>query len=199
MLAHEPEPLSFARARLPAALARLITEAELLAGTFPRPGLQRRHVFDFEDGLRLIVSREDHGSQRIGPRRGLGEVVHVSASLTAGSSELRRCQFARNPRKAFLLAAIARMAELLDRPYRESLFLWSESGYVPHWFLKIDQDPLCASASPRELLRCCLESPDWHNCPPEYTGGGDWCCWQAGERDEEIECPCPCHRERRGT
>lgn len=67
-----PEPLETLRVRYPVALRDLIEIDSVLQGTQLRPGEQRTHVFDCEDGLRLIVSRDDLG---------MGPVLHLSASI----------------------------------------------------------------------------------------------------------------------
>ena len=57
-LPHESEPLAKLRARYAAALAPIHDAESLMLGTVERPGQRRRHVFDFDCGYRLIVSRE---------------------------------------------------------------------------------------------------------------------------------------------
>jgi hypothetical protein len=53
-----------AKARVPAALRRVFV-LEDLRDPSQRPGLLREHVFDFQDGMRMIVSREDWAAQGI--------------------------------------------------------------------------------------------------------------------------------------
>jgi len=55
---YAPEPVESARKRMPAALHDVYDPLEVEAGKQTRPGLLRKHVFDFEDGMRMIVSRE---------------------------------------------------------------------------------------------------------------------------------------------
>lgn len=73
MLGFEPESVEAARARLPQALAPIYDPLDLRSGEL-RPGEQRRHVFDFEEGIRLIVSRDLLIDSSRPPE------VHVSAS-----------------------------------------------------------------------------------------------------------------------
>jgi hypothetical protein len=65
-----PEPVTALQARYAAAVEHLY-EGRELAGS--RPGNQRQHVFDWADGLRLIVSRERTAEGRVG--------VHFTASV----------------------------------------------------------------------------------------------------------------------
>ena len=51
----QPEAWETMIARFPAAVAPLY---DVTATNLNAPGLQRRHIFDFPDGLRMIVSRE---------------------------------------------------------------------------------------------------------------------------------------------
>lgn len=72
MLPFEPEKLESMRARLPQALS-VVYNYEIIESGGQRPGEQRQHVFDFEDGIRCILS-VDEGQQT--PRH-----LHMSFSL----------------------------------------------------------------------------------------------------------------------
>lgn len=80
-LPFEPEPASIARGRWHRATLRVWDYGSLLpwlpttldeAALMDRPGLYRDHVFDFHDGIRLIVGTETY--------KVLGTLLHVSAS-----------------------------------------------------------------------------------------------------------------------
>jgi hypothetical protein len=58
-LTFQPESDESAVARMPAALRRLFVLADIERDPSQRPGLMHEHVFDFQDGMRMIVSRED--------------------------------------------------------------------------------------------------------------------------------------------
>ena len=65
-LPFKPETFEGIKARLPIALVDVYE-----IHTEPRPGLQRKHVFDFQDGVRMIISRDAVDGD---------SCVHVSAS-----------------------------------------------------------------------------------------------------------------------
>lgn len=86
-LPFQPESIDQLRARFDAALETVFdyrdcdpNEANRVGPSFferpelqgRRPGAQRKHVFDYPDGFRLIISRDDWGS---------GATVHVSGSV----------------------------------------------------------------------------------------------------------------------
>lgn len=55
----QPEPLNALKARYAKALAPVFNFMDTQIK--PAPGMKREHVFDFENGLRMIASREYHG------------------------------------------------------------------------------------------------------------------------------------------
>jgi len=57
-LPFEPECLECMKQRFTKALESVYDQESIAAGKGPRPGQYRVHVFDFQDGYRLIVSRE---------------------------------------------------------------------------------------------------------------------------------------------
>ena len=71
----QPESLESMRSRFSKAIAHAVSVEKVAKD--PRnayyPSKYRTHVFDSEDGIRLIVSRDRDGDQ---------EVIHVSASLS---------------------------------------------------------------------------------------------------------------------
>ncbi len=146
MLPFEPESLCAAKARLPAALEPLLTRAQLLAGTAPRIGLDRRHVFDFEDGMRVIVSREDHGGGAGMPLFNFhGTVIHASASFFEGQAVERltaaiRTEGAEAAKRAFQLACESRLRELFGPLRRLPAPCWSADKGVPNWFIPYHEE-----------------------------------------------------------
>lgn len=71
-----PESVERLIARFPEALEPTYDPQEIAARKVTRPGQQRKHVFDFEDGVRCIASHEMHNGRK---------VLHMSFSLSANS------------------------------------------------------------------------------------------------------------------
>lgn len=71
-LTFQPEPDAMLKMRFIGALTPVYDADEILKGS-ARPGTQRKHVFDFCDGMRMIVSRERVGDDIF---------LHVSVSFT---------------------------------------------------------------------------------------------------------------------
>jgi hypothetical protein len=67
------ETMPVLQARYAAAVTPLYQSADIRDGRVARPGVQRKHVFDLENGVRLIVSRERFLDGRIG--------VHICGSF----------------------------------------------------------------------------------------------------------------------
>lgn len=138
MLPHEPEPLERLQARFAKALEPVYDVCLIAQGWQTRPGAYRRHLFDFEDGLRLLVSRER--LPLMGPDGRTAAVhLHVSASFEAGLAlerdlvrRLKRDHAHRVVTRWFVPLVERRFAQLSDVPL---IFhgLSSEKG-VAHWF-----------------------------------------------------------------
>lgn len=119
---HQPETLIDAQRRYPAAVAEVYDVESIKLGTVDPPSRHRRHVFDFADGLRLIISRERYEDGRL--------LVHVSASFACGS-ELHR-QFP--GLMEFMRLACRRFWDVSgDR--RVMRFVGITCGNVPHWLV----------------------------------------------------------------
>lgn len=70
------EPTDRLLARFKEALTPVYDAEEIVQRKVLRPGQQRKHVFDFEDGVRVIASHEIHSGRT---------VLHMSVSLAANS------------------------------------------------------------------------------------------------------------------
>lgn len=71
-LPFHPEPIESLRSRLPKALEHIWTVKDDFSPMKDRPGLHRENVFDFESGLRLLISKD--------ALPGFPITVHVSTS-----------------------------------------------------------------------------------------------------------------------
>lgn len=129
-----PEPEAALRARYPAALAELYDAEGVRLGSVTPPTRRRPNVFDFEDGLRLIVSRDDHGGEA-------GVVVHLSAGLGTGTALERTLRGAHCP--GCVVALLCERVEGAWRTLRgrgRLRFLGLSGGDVPHWIAPAPRD-----------------------------------------------------------
>ncbi len=121
------EPLDALRARYPQALAHVYDTDAIRDHGAIRPGECAGNVFDFEDGLRLIISRE---------RIDAGVVLHISASLQAKTrlaDKLRRSGgTAARLQIEFMRAAEKRFRELSGNEQALDFVFWTQ-GMIPHW------------------------------------------------------------------
>lgn len=138
-LPFEPEPDEVLRERFWRALEPTL-DAERIRPR-DRPGLHRRHVLDFESGLRLIVSRELHRD---------GVKVHVSASVMSGSRLFgRAARITRQGGKAGVQRWFRTLVEAVLRRQlgaeRKLVFVgWSSGNGIPHWLIP-DGEPATAA------------------------------------------------------
>ncbi len=130
-LAFEAQPITALAARYQKALEGVFTQARVQAGE--RPGLIRAHVFDFENGLRLIISRDE-------TYKGPEGHLHVSASVedrddcTAAIAIRHMIAHAgiAAGKRTLQELAMAAFATIAGRPM--PLFLgWTHDKGVPHW------------------------------------------------------------------
>ena len=73
MLPFEPQSNDELKARFPLAVETPVEVEKIQAGIQPHPSKNRKHVFDYEDGMRLIISIDQIEDTRY---------FHVSASGT---------------------------------------------------------------------------------------------------------------------
>jgi len=103
MLPHEPETMAKMKVRFSAAIAETIDVDAVNAGKVEAPSKQRKHVFDFQDGMRLIFSIDKTDGIRF---------VHTSAS---GSESYFKTLVGENIFNGFVEDALLRMAALLGK------------------------------------------------------------------------------------
>ncbi len=119
----EPEPIEEACERFPVALE---TTYEAWRSDLPgwnRPGQKRENIFDFEDGLRLMVSRDVLHA-------GGEPVIHVSASLH--EEEAVESGWDRLSKKRFERGVRQRLETLTGGRVRVGS-MWLTCGGIPHW------------------------------------------------------------------
>lgn len=164
-LPFEPETIEQAKARLGAALDPVYHQQDVLDG---RPAQDRKHVFDFEDGMRLIVSRDE--------LNGVEASTHVSASFevegawkASGEVRLKRGLLPFLVEVGMRWTALGRSGHLM-------LIGQSPAG-IPHLIEIQSGQPLVqAIAGTAALPR--LPMPDCPQCKIRYNDcqleEGDW-------------------------
>ena len=128
-LPFKPESDSDLKKRIPAALTPLIDPEHCLA-TGQYPSSNRRHVLDFEDGMRLIVSRD---SVKIG---GANQAVHVSGSIEPESPLHSFLPRGINAYPQLCKTIAARIEAMLDMKNVSTIpTVITPTGKIPHWYL----------------------------------------------------------------
>lgn len=69
-----PQPLEELKARYPKALEKLYIQLDVASGKRLRPAWNKDNVFDFLDGIRLVISKEQQPDGRL--------VIHIAGSVT---------------------------------------------------------------------------------------------------------------------
>jgi len=115
MLSFQPEPEVVLKARYKDALVEVWDLEEMKVDPDKRPGNLRKHVFDFYDGLRLIISRD---------RDGKDIYTHYSASMSSTSEPPDIRQFV-----GFIMAHIN---SLRDTPIQGRCNLFGSEGGIIH-------------------------------------------------------------------
>lgn len=141
-----PESLEAMKARFPEAIEHPYDVDEIALRVELRPGMDRKHVFDFEDGIRLIISRDYE--------RGRKPLLHFSGSVDENHIEDWKVKF--GAAMQVLPTPLLRLNFFFKRTleiFPERFFQISgidvrkrepdhvSSGYVPHWFLKDEELP----------------------------------------------------------
>jgi hypothetical protein len=130
MFPHNPQSLGAMRARFLEAIAESKLE-------FAKHGSRAECVFDFKDGVRLIVSRTPL------PLATDRQVIHVSASARPGSSSWRRLQEA-DGGIWFTKIVACRFADLAEgngmRGTVRLQFVECDEHGVPHWQVECVSD-----------------------------------------------------------
>jgi hypothetical protein len=121
-LPQEPESLEKMKARFPAALAEFVDAEEIVRNPAKAPSKNRKHVFDFADGMRLIVST-DIIEKKV--------LVHVSVS-----GDARYAKSINNSREEFDEDLWLRLAALLGHRPPGSVQHFFSKGGVLHLFFR---------------------------------------------------------------
>jgi hypothetical protein len=128
-----PEPLPMLRMRYPWAVDHIHDEARLADGLEPDPAAEPHHVFDFADGLRLVVLRSTGGDGR----------TRLQVSASGASAALKiEAREGRVGADAFLAMARRGFRDLSrdDRPLDFRGF-HGPTRSVPVWLIDEMADP----------------------------------------------------------
>jgi hypothetical protein len=126
MVTWQPETVEMLSARYPEAVK------EVNFGQFI-PALFRRHVFDFSDGLRVVISRDALPGNPYG--------VHLSCSIWPATS-LEISSRARSFKAQQFQRWFQEICERRFQRYfnvKATFRHWSEAG-IPHWFVRREDD-----------------------------------------------------------
>ena len=125
MLPFKPEPFEELKRRFPIALEPLIDCTKGVPEV--TPGEKREHVFDCEDGIRIIASRDQMLQNEI--------YYHFSCSAMHGTLLLARIKAGRLLPTVFQKMCEQRFSELLGFTVRQpDHYNYSQVKKVPHWF-----------------------------------------------------------------
>lgn len=132
-----PESIEALRARYHEALAPTYLIVDERSGEWHGIGQKRKHVFDFDDGLRLIISRE-RGAIPALPAHQV--IIHVSASFDLGSPYIKKI--------TDQVFSLKEMNRFVQRRFRElsadtrELVPWALTipKGVPHYIIKEGTD-----------------------------------------------------------
>lgn len=127
MLPFQSEPLSSLRARYANALVPVFDYSTQMPS--PTPAELRSHVFDCDDGLRLMVSRDRKTDAEF--------YLHLSASLEVGCELYRQVTSGELQRWAFASLVCQRFAEISGDSKGFDLLDWSPRG-IPHWRRRLE-------------------------------------------------------------
>ncbi len=126
----QPEPLEVLQARYPLALEHIYDVGDIMRGAI-RPGEIAAQCFDFQDGIRLLISRERFHDGKVH--------LHLSASFAAEcdlASTLRNLKAkgasGEALRQHFLDTAVHRFQQLSGHVGVLFFVGWSKDN-VPHW------------------------------------------------------------------
>jgi hypothetical protein len=129
----DPQPLEALRARYPRALEFVYDQAAIARSEGIRPGEVTAQVFDFQDGLRLIVSRECRPDGKV--------VLHFSASFPKESriADEFRLLLGFHPKEYVYrkwLRDVPRRFRELSGDDRTPRYLGVAGSLVPHWVIE---------------------------------------------------------------
>ena len=122
-----PQSIDTLRARYPAARTSLYDQIAVLNGLQPPPSGMRANVFDFEDGLRLIISRERDPDGLV--------VMHISASAVDGTPMYQGIHDGRVGVVEFFDRVCTEWQAVSGSARTPTFIGVSPDKLIPHWFV----------------------------------------------------------------
>lgn len=120
-LPFQPEPIEKLAVRYQKAMEKVYDADKITQGQIDRPGLHRENVFDFEDGIRLIISK-DRTSGRL--------YIHISGSSTKGPMSGAQ----------MLKEMLEKFMELRKEPLEGVAEASASGGGIIHVIIRINED-----------------------------------------------------------
>jgi hypothetical protein len=117
-----PEKVEELKERYPLAIEDTYIQLDVARGIRVRPGLRSEHRFDFYDGIRLIISKEQEPNGRL--------VIHISGSATK-NDEIQTMTDT-------IAHHIAEHFALLSDSMKELDIVSITEGQVLHLYLRLD-------------------------------------------------------------
>ena len=134
MIPFEPELVETMRLRYKDAVRDVVDIQKIAQKQIEPPSLNRKHVFDFYDGLRLIISRDGDGARVF---------LHFSASVNPGSREEFHCP------KEFIDFVVEHIQELAsDDPPTGIAEIFFTKGGVLHILVSNVSGNTCLMGNP---------------------------------------------------
>ncbi len=167
MIPFQPETIDEVKRRYPSAVRDVYDTKQIHLGHQERPSNQRKHVFDFFDGMRLIIS---HETGEIKPSD-CDEFVHVSASFEEKSliaSKLRHLAGIKGKRIVQI-----KFCDMAKKRFQcisgESCSLVPagvSKENIPHWYLPIEKGE-------NEMKWEKVKKVESKKCDPKIAGAVD--------------------------
>ena len=124
-LEFKPESIESLKSRYLQAIDELVDVESVSLGLRVDPGTNRRHVFDLEEGIRFIISREDQGQD--------GVFLHLSASAKYDEGECVHTKF--ESFSNFMRLCEEKFKEISGDSRSLEKFGITTEGII-HWFIK---------------------------------------------------------------
>jgi len=125
-LPHQPEELEAMRKRYPAAIEKKYNLLAVEMGLQVEPAAKQHHLFDFDDGLRIIISRDTQDGI---------VVIHFSGSIEPGWPLYQRATAGHLTATELLALIVTRFRDISGDQRQVHLVGLSPVKKVPHFHI----------------------------------------------------------------